>query len=347
MQKLTLNSAELWNNQQTFFEYMADTGRSHLAEPVRARLTPVEMRDNLRLPISCMVQDVELMRAVAKEPHLSVQMVARNKAILLPLFSALRSWQSCTGLGKNEMPIPLCLFIQLCARFWGLNNQMAQFRVVRVKGCIEVSFEPSDPSCFNSTIAEGIASGMVMAVRDYLQVYPKSIAFSHEKPANYQEGEYVKILGVAPKFSHYGIIICFEDADYDYDFELTEPVISMLSHLTSMHSVQLPEVGIIQRTLWVMELLLPITEPTKCVVSQILNMSVSTLDRRLSNEKTTFKFILLQLKKELAVEYLVKLNKSASKTSNLLGYSSTSQFFKAFKNWFGQTPNQFKASSVL
>ena len=159
MQKLTLNSAALWNAQQTFFEYMADTGRSHLAEQVRARFTPVEMRDNLRLPISCLVHDAELMRTVAKEPHLTLQLVERNKAILLPLFSALRSWQSCTGLAKNEMPIPLCLFIQLCARFWGLNNQIAQFRVAQAKGCLEVSLEPSVPSSFNSTIAEGIATG--------------------------------------------------------------------------------------------------------------------------------------------------------------------------------------------
>ena len=85
MQQLTLNSAALWNTQQTFFEYMADTGRSHLAEQIRPSLTPVEKRDNLRLPISCMVQDADLMRSVAEEPHLSVQMVARNKAILLPL----------------------------------------------------------------------------------------------------------------------------------------------------------------------------------------------------------------------------------------------------------------------
>jgi len=344
MQKLTLNSAALWNAQQTFFEYMADTGRSHLAEQIRGHLTPIEKHDNSRLPISCMKQDVDLIRSVAKEPHLSVHMVARNKASQIPLFTALRSWQSRFGLARTEMPIPLCLFIQLCARFWGLNNQLVQFKVVRTKGCIEVSLEPSDPSCFNSTIAEGMATGMVMAVKDYLQVLPESIAFPHDKPADYQENEYVKILGVAPKFSHHGIIICFKDEDYD--FELTVPVISMLSHFNSMHTVQFPEVSIVQRTLWVMKLLLPITEPTKYVISQILNISVSTLDRRLKNQKTSFKSILLQLKKQLAVEYLVTFDKSASKTSNLLGYTSSAQFFKAFKKWFGQTPNQFKASLV-
>lgn len=344
MQELTLNSAALWNAQQTFFEYMADTGRSHLAEQIRTQLTPVEKHDNLRLSINCMVQDVDLMRTVAKEPHLSVQMVARNKATMLPLFAALRSWQSRFGSGQIGMPIPLCLFIQLCARFWGLNNQIAQFRVAQAKGCLEVSLEPSVLSSFNSTIAEGIATGMVMAVRDYLQVLPKSIAFPHEKLTDYQEDQYIKVLGVAPKFSHHGIIICFEDEDYD--FELTEQVISMLSHFNSMHSVQFPEIDITQRTQWVMELLLPITEPTKCVVSQILNTSVSTLDRRLKSQKTSFKLILLQLKKQLAVEYLITFNKSASKTSNLLGYTSTAQFFKAFKKWFGQTPNQFKASLV-
>ena len=285
------------------------------------------------------------MRTVAKEPHLGVHMVARNKATLLPLFSTLRSWQSCNGLAKAEMPIPLWLFVQLCARFWGLNNQIVQFTAVRAEGQIEVCLEPSDPYCFNATIAEGIASGMVMAVSDYLQVLPKSIAFSHEKPANYRESEYVKILGVAPRFAHHSTIICFEDKDHD--FELTESIISMLSQFNSMHSVQFPEVGIIQRTKWVMELLLPITEPTKCIVSQILNISVSTLERSLKSKNTSFKLILIQLKKQLAVEYLIRLNKSASKTSYLLGYSSTSQFFKAFKKWFGQTPSQFKASSVI
>lgn len=79
---------------------------------------------------------------------------------------------------------------------------------------------------------------------------------------------------------------------------------------------------------------------------KILNVSVSTLERRLKAENTCFKTLLLRLKKELAVEYLIKLNKSASKTSSLLGYTSSAQFFKAFKQWFGQTPNEYKTSFI-
>lgn len=344
MQELTLHSAALWNTQQTFFEYMADTGRNDLVEKIRPLMTKVKKRDDKRLPVDCMVNDVTLMRTVADEAHMTVNMVERNKGVLQPLFTALRSWQTSEGLPEDKLPIPLYLFVQLCGRYWGLNNQIAKFSVVQANGCFEITLDPADPDRFHPTIGEGVILGLIKAVRDNLAIYPKSVYFPHEKPLDYQKEEFLRFMGVEPKFSKKAIIIRYEDEEYD--FEITNRIISMLGHLNGLHSVQFPEVSIVQRTEWLMEQLMPITEPTKCLVAKILNVSVSTLERRLKAENTCFKTLLLRLKKELAVEYLIKLNKSASKTSSLLGYTSSAQFFKAFKQWFGQTPNEYKTSFI-
>ncbi|PNK61441.1 helix-turn-helix transcriptional regulator [Psychrobacter sp. FDAARGOS_221] len=85
-----------------------------------------------------------------------------------------------------------------------------------------------------------------------------------------------------------------------------------------------------------------IFEPTRDQVSQALNMSISSLQRRLSDENTTFNDVLLDLRKELAYKYLIQHRMPSSYVAYLLGYKSSSQFFTAFKRWFGVTPKAYQ-----
>ena len=63
------------------------------------------------------------------------------------------------------------------------------------------------------------------------------------------------------------------------------------------------------------------------------------MQRRLREEGTSFKALLLEVRKKLAYKYLIEQRLSATDTAFLLGYHSNSQFFGAFKSWFGMTPN--------
>jgi AraC-like DNA-binding protein len=69
------------------------------------------------------------------------------------------------------------------------------------------------------------------------------------------------------------------------------------------------------------------------IVASTLCMTTRTLQRKLSEENTSYRDICNQLRRELAAE-LMKAGKSSKRqVATLLGYSDASTFNKAFKSW--------------
>ncbi len=80
-------------------------------------------------------------------------------------------------------------------------------------------------------------------------------------------------------------------------------------------------------------------------VSGSLSMSRWTLNRKLKKEGTTFKDLLAELRKEFAVIYFENRALSLTEIAFLLGYSEYSAFHRAFKDWTGQTPREYRRKS--
>ena len=86
---------------------------------------------------------------------------------------------------------------------------------------------------------------------------------------------------------------------------------------------------------------LPDGPPDQETIANDLAMSVRTLHRRLKEEGTTFNELLTQLRQSLAQRMLSDGNRSISEVAFNLGYSDHSAFSRAFKGWFGQSPNDY------
>jgi len=80
-------------------------------------------------------------------------------------------------------------------------------------------------------------------------------------------------------------------------------------------------------------------------VAARLSISSRTLQRRLSDEGTSFQQILSELRQEMAHHYLLKSDYSSQQIAFLLGYEETRSFFRAFRAWTGQTPEAIRASN--
>jgi len=65
---------------------------------------------------------------------------------------------------------------------------------------------------------------------------------------------------------------------------------------------------------------------------------------KLQKEETTFKQILVQLRKETAMAYLKDPDISICDIALLLGFSEQSAFNHAFKRWTGISPGKYKQS---
>ncbi len=88
--------------------------------------------------------------------------------------------------------------------------------------------------------------------------------------------------------------------------------------------------------------LLPSGQPTQAQVAETLHMSVRNLQRRLRAEGTSFKQLLDETRRELAMQYVRQAYRPIGEITYLLGFSEPSNFTRAFRRWTGSTPMGFR-----
>ncbi|RBO79626.1 AraC family transcriptional regulator [Marinomonas aquiplantarum] len=84
--------------------------------------------------------------------------------------------------------------------------------------------------------------------------------------------------------------------------------------------------------------------PSAEEVASGLNMSVSTLRRRLNDEKTSYQQIKDECRKEAAITYMNAPQLSINDIAALMGFDEPSAFFRSFKKWTGMTPGEYRKS---
>lgn len=73
-------------------------------------------------------------------------------------------------------------------------------------------------------------------------------------------------------------------------------------------------------------------------VGRELGMSVRTLHRRLRDERTSFRRVLDEVRRDVAVALLDDKGTAIAEIAFILGYSEPAAFTRSFKRWTGQTP---------
>ena len=76
---------------------------------------------------------------------------------------------------------------------------------------------------------------------------------------------------------------------------------------------------------------------------EIMHLSQRTLQRRLQEENSSFQQLLDETRRELAVQYLAQPDRSLLEIAYLLGFADPSNFFRAFRRWFGTTPGEYRS----
>jgi AraC-like DNA-binding protein len=78
-------------------------------------------------------------------------------------------------------------------------------------------------------------------------------------------------------------------------------------------------------------------------VADALHMSLRSLQRHLKNEKTSYKDLLDETRRELAAHYMAESHRSINEITYLLGFSEPSNFSRAFRRWTGSSPSAYRA----
>jgi AraC-like DNA-binding protein len=77
-------------------------------------------------------------------------------------------------------------------------------------------------------------------------------------------------------------------------------------------------------------------------VAKELGMSCRTLQRRITEESTSFRQLVSDARRELAKHYLLQPSLSLGEAACLLGYEDPNSFFRAFREWEGTTPGEWR-----
>ncbi len=127
-------------------------------------------------------------------------------------------------------------------------------------------------------------------------------------------------------------------ADASLHLAMREQARAALAHLQSGSQ----EEQISQKVRQVLVPLMPKCEASVQHVAAALHLAPRTLQRRLADAGISFQTLLDDTRKELAAVYLRDSTLSALDVALLLGYVEQSSFTRAFRNWFGCTPSNWR-----
>lgn len=83
--------------------------------------------------------------------------------------------------------------------------------------------------------------------------------------------------------------------------------------------------------------------PSQSDIAKQLGISLRNLQRKLNEQGTSYKEILENTRKRIAMEYIKQPHLSLGEIGYLVGFSSVANFNRAFKRWTNCTPGEYRA----
>lgn len=91
---------------------------------------------------------------------------------------------------------------------------------------------------------------------------------------------------------------------------------------------------------------LPLSFPTLGSVARDLGMAESTLRRRLREESSSYREIKESIRRDIAIQRLLGSSQPVHEVGELVGYTEARTFTRAFKQWTGHSPAEYRGHLV-
>lgn len=175
------------------------------------------------------------------------------------------------------------------------------------------------------------------------RLVPREVTFRHPAPAS-----------DAPHRSFFGCPVTFAapiDGVHFSDDQLARRTLLADDGLSAYLLAQLdelraraPERTLVTAVRGAIADALPDGQPGKAQIARRLGMSERTLQRRLTDDGTSFQALVTEARREAAEALLRSGDHSLAEVAFLAGFSDQSAFTRAFKRWTGTTPAQWTAA---
>ncbi|MEM7139071.1 MAG: AraC family transcriptional regulator [Myxococcota bacterium] len=215
-------------------------------------------------------------------------------------------------------------------------------------GDLILRFVPADVGLeLLSRMMESLLAAVVRAVELALgeRPSPARVSFRHEPPPD-----------IEPFRAHFDCDVQFS-ADH---YELTLPLVALRRSTTGAHPrivEQLEEMAKSELRMVSPRFTTSVREhvvvlfnrgerPTRARVAEAMKLSERTLQRRLSEDGTTFRRVSEEARKERAEVLLRDPSIRVADVAYAVGYDDVTSFTKAFRRWTGKSPTAFRESMI-
>ncbi len=344
------------SNRKALALYLFHQNRASDVPAVMAQLADLDGYDGDRIPLDVITKDIDLAASILQEDYLGLRIINLIDVEQLPLYKGIKQ---CLDVFINaKVDIPLILVCRLISRYFQLATESVQVGLIENKKSLQLIFTPSMPERVSLHQIDGAMLGIVKILEAFSDIKPTILNLANRSNAHGID-IYKKYFSIPAKIAQennsltYPWLVDQESHQKNYqashqsnlEEELPQSFAIgsfIIGPLQNMLDKEFPDSSYYDRCKHILHTLMGISEPTREQVAQVLNMSVSSLQRRLREEGSSFQQVLLDTRKSLAHAYLISEGKTATEAAFLLGYQSSSQFFKAFKIWYQVTPMEYQ-----
>ena len=329
--------------------YLFDKNREKDIAKVAENFLCLDDYQGDRVPLKAIFQEVDALCNVLQDNYLGLNLNRLVDIESLPFYKAISECIRPFSNTNNELPF--LLIGRLVLHFFFLITQSIELKLTAEKGVLCFEFIPNVPKIMNKHQIDGVLVIVYRIVEAFSPNMLKSIYIAH-RHTSYELEYYESIFGVPAQSAEKTTLVydlrCKDHYKHAADLLIkSEEELGrrfFINPLFNMLSTQFAGLSHTQRCGIVIDTIIGVSPPTRSHVATAMNISVSTLQRRLDEESTSFQEVLEDTRKRLAKLYLSEKKLSATDVAYLLGYKSHSQFFKAFKTWFGITPRAYQSA---
>ena len=322
------SAVNLWKTIET---YGIDPAPLFAEEDIKVQL-PID--PCMRLPY----EKIDRLRARAVELSGDEAFGLRSASVYLPsqLGALGYAWDASLTLRKA---------LHRAERFIRVVNDRASVVVEENGRCLVVSFRLDQDS---ENIFARDDGALALITRMSRLIYGddfrlEAVNFRHSTPRD-----------IKPYFEYFACQLYFDQADNQLLIPLSlvdetlpgaSPEMALLhDQVITRRLARMDREDIEARLKAVLLDLLPTGDVSDEAAADALHMSVRTMHRKLADVDNNFRTLLVELRRDLAEQYIMDNSLTLTEISLLLGFSEPSSFSRAFKNWTGSAPSEVRQS---
>jgi AraC-like DNA-binding protein len=332
----TRTATAAWTAPATDLRVMV-TALGQLGHDVAALIAAAGLTDtNLDDPearVSCEAYGALIAGAQQRRftPNLALELARRTPLGAYPLLDYLVVTCDTVGAGIRQLP-----------RYFRITSSPLLFDIDEGSDPVEVRVTGSSPFA-----VEYLVSLMASHLREETngRFTPSTVVFRHEPD---DAAAMARALGcpVRTKQSWDGVSISRDC--WSLPLRRRDPVLRRVleSHANDILSRLPPRAGLALEVQRALTTRIASGDTRIETVARQLAMSPRSLQRRLAAEDVSYHRLVEEMRKEAAGRYVAGTAISLAEIAYLLGYSEPAPFHRAFKRWYGLTPDAFRQRST-